>query len=116
MVEKQNEIEIAFALKIEGMHCPNCEGVIERRFGALPGVRRVEVNYRTGKAEVGYEGSLSVSDLNNAVEEEGYSARAWTPQDDARSRVGTRDVAEIGGILAAFIGLLLVLQHFDLMP
>src|SRR3954447_11534616 len=71
MVEKQNEIERTFALKIEGMHCPNCEGVIERRFGALPGVRRVEVNYRTGKAEVGYEGSLSVSDLNNAVEEEG---------------------------------------------
>ena len=39
-------------LNIDGMHCANCEVLIERRFKKIAGVRRVKVSHVTGRAEI----------------------------------------------------------------
>ncbi|MCA0986541.1 copper chaperone CopZ [Guptibacillus algicola] len=60
-------------LTIKGMTCNHCKTAVESALTELNGVSRVEVDVAKGKAEVSYEASkVSVSDMNEAVEEQGY--------------------------------------------
>lgn len=69
------------SLILENVNCPACCWLIERRVGALPGVRRVAVNYTTHRADVSWDpGSLKPGDLLRAITELGYGARPYVPQ------------------------------------
>lgn len=60
-------------LSIAGMHCKSCELLIEGNLKKISGIKKVDVNYKTGKADVYYEGQTpKVEDLAKAVEEAGY--------------------------------------------
>ncbi len=60
-------------LSINGMHCKSCELLIEGNLKKIAGIKKVDVNYKTGKAEVYYDGSTPQAEaLKLAVEEAGY--------------------------------------------
>jgi sulfite exporter TauE/SafE/copper chaperone CopZ len=104
---------------IRGMHCTNCAVVIERKLRNLPQVQSVHVNYPKGSAQIHYLGELDVGELQKAVGDEEYTLFAWA--DDGRVpdraiRNTARDYVEIGAVFMVLAALVLLLQHFQLLP
>ncbi|TKD67497.1 copper chaperone CopZ [Pseudalkalibacillus hwajinpoensis] len=63
-------------LKIEGMTCNHCKSAVKTALQELEGVSDVEVNLEEGTAHVSYDASsVSVSTMNEAVEEQGYDIK-----------------------------------------
>lgn len=63
-------------LSIEGMTCASCVGRVEKSLAQLPGVIAASVNLATERAQVRHlAGTVSVADLQAAVENAGYTAR-----------------------------------------
>lgn len=120
MSDKQtNEQLKTLKLKIQGMHCGNCDLLIERSFKKIAGVRRVETNWTTGKAEVVYSGELEIETLRADVAEDGYGVSLWSEQDEAiagRSGNVGRNYLEIGAAFLVLVGLFLALKQFDVLP
>jgi P-type Cu2+ transporter len=68
------------SLLLEGIRCPACLWLNERRLRALPGVVEVHVGYAAQTARVRWDPSrLSVSGILGAVREIGYEARPFDP-------------------------------------
>jgi copper chaperone CopZ len=61
-------------LQISGMMCDACAGHVARGLQNVPGVQAAQVDLRSARATVSGE-NLVISQLIEAVEEEGYSAR-----------------------------------------
>ncbi len=60
-------------LQIAGMHCKSCEMLIEGNLKKISGIKKVDVSYKTGQAEVYYDGAVPKPEvLALAVEEAGY--------------------------------------------
>ncbi|MEI8103783.1 MAG: sulfite exporter TauE/SafE family protein [Candidatus Moraniibacteriota bacterium] len=59
---------------IAGMHCRSCELLVEGNLAEIPEVKKSEVNYKKGIAEVYYSGQKpKMSEIENAVRESGYT-------------------------------------------
>lgn len=58
---------------ISGMHCRSCELLVEDHISEVLGVKRVEVNYKKGVAEVYYENKPQHMEIEKAVRNAGYS-------------------------------------------
>jgi copper chaperone len=64
-------------LNVEGMSCAHCKAAVEGELKALPGKVKAEADVATGTVEVRYdEGALSTEDLEDAIEEAGYTVAA----------------------------------------
>jgi copper chaperone CopZ len=62
-------------IRIDGMHCHNCEQTIRKAISAKPGVHEVEVDFNSKQASVLFDPSLvKIAELMAAVDEVGYSA------------------------------------------
>ena len=87
-------------LPIAGMTCRACETKVSRSLGSVPGVVRVSVSARRGRARVQVADRVSRSALAAAVRKAGYQAvrdeRPWL----SRDRRVWRDVATAVGVLA----------------
>ncbi len=60
-------------LDVRGMTCGHCKMSVEGALKGLDGVEAVQVDLETGKVEVTYdEAKVSVEDMKNAVEDQGY--------------------------------------------
>ncbi len=61
-------------VKIAGMTCGSCELVLERKLGKVPGIVKVNVNYRTGSAYIIADAGQppSPKDIESAIQEAGY--------------------------------------------
>ena len=59
-------------LAVGGMTCPTCERSLERAIGAIPGVRSVSADHRTGEVQLRIEGRPSHAAIRAAVENAGY--------------------------------------------
>lgn len=58
---------------IKGMHCRSCEIMIEGVLKTVPGISKVQVNYKTGTAQLSYEKDIPASDvLRRAIKDAGY--------------------------------------------
>ncbi len=69
-------------LKIRGMDCPVCSGVIQRKLLETPGVVSAEVRYPAGSATIRFDPSkIDAEKLISTVNETGYKA---TPADSSR--------------------------------
>src|SRR5258708_12932369 len=77
-------------LDVQGMHCTNCEVLIERRFKNVPGVRSVHVSHRRGSAEIRYSGDLDIGALQSAVKEDGYRVSRPAGKSNGLADQGTR--------------------------
>lgn len=59
---------------IAGMHCRSCEMIVEENLKNIPGVKKVEVNYRSGKAEIFTDkDNFPKAQIEQAVKNAGYS-------------------------------------------
>jgi len=67
-------------LKITGMDCPVCSGVIQRKLLETPGVVKAEVRYPAGSATVQFNPSQTdTSKLIAVVKDTGYKAALSSP-------------------------------------
>ncbi|MFE1773975.1 heavy metal translocating P-type ATPase [Streptomyces sp. NPDC059008] len=70
--------ERGIELQIGGMTCASCAARVEKKLNRMEGVTAT-VNYATEKAQVAYEGEVSVADLIATVERTGYTAAVPEP-------------------------------------
>ncbi len=62
-------------IRIDGMHCHQCEQVIRKSISAKTGVHEVEVDFNSQQASVLFDPSLvKIGELMAAVDEVGYRA------------------------------------------
>ena len=60
-------------IEITGMTCISCQNRIQAGIAALDGVRRVSVDYKTGKAEIEYDENICSTDqIRTCVTSLGY--------------------------------------------
>jgi len=69
-------------IDIAGMHCRSCEMLTEEELAKVPGVKKVKTHFRSGMAEVFYEGEKPSDEaLEKAVRNAGYTVgkgeRPW---------------------------------------
>jgi len=107
-------------LLIRGMHCASCEVLIERNFKKVPGVEQVKVSHATGKANITFSQQPSLTALQAAVQNHGYTVSSWADRHQvaaAREHSNTRkDFIEIGAVVLIILALYLILKQFDLVP
>jgi len=93
---------------IEGMHCPACEILIEKKLIALPNVHSVEASTSKERAVVEYEGRApGVGELNKLFKPEGYSVMLNPPPVERASRGMSLAKIAIAVIVAAVLIVLL---------
>jgi uncharacterized protein len=117
---KQDDAELnVLQLDVRGMHCINCALLVEQRLKELPQLRRVSVDYTTGRAAVGHSGKLDIADLQRAVAGDGYTLSI----SDGTRQLGVvgakhalREYLEIAAAFAILAGVVLALQQFALLP
>src|SRR6266852_1045871 len=117
----RNHSSKTLQVKIDGMHCANCEVLIERRFKKLAGVRRVKVSHVTGKAEINCHGDLDLAVLQSAVADDGYTVSrphepSTRPSAPNNAKNTDRDYIEIVAAFFVLAGLYAALAQFDLLP
>jgi copper chaperone len=62
-------------IRIEGMHCHNCEAAIQKLLSQMPGVHEAEVDFNSGQASVLFNHTIvSAEQLLEAIREAGYQA------------------------------------------
>src|ERR1700716_648016 len=108
-------------LKIDGMHCANCEVLIERRLKKIAGVRRVKVSHFTGNAEINCYGDLDLTALQSAIADDGYTVSGFhqehnKPSSSKNMKSSERDHVEIVAAFFILAGLYVALAQFDLLP
>lgn len=117
--EQRNHSWKTLQLKIHGMHCANCEVLVERRFKKIPGVRRVKASHIAGTAELTYYGKLDIDTLEAAIKEDGYTVSSWHVRIDHvvdQSKNNARDYAEIGAAFLIVVAAFFLLSQFDVIP
>lgn len=111
MVKKKNS---PLELRIEGMSCQSCEVLLERTLKKVKGVSKVEVNYKTGVANIWFSKTKpSLSQLKAIVEKEGYAfANNKKQQSELVSR--KKHFLELGGILVILLGFFLLFGNSEI--
>ncbi len=95
---------------IAGMSCHSCEVKIERAWKQLPGVRKVDVNARTGRGRIVCDGPApTIADLHGAVRDMGYAVGAPGSVPQTSSKPGRLPPLQLAGLFALvfFLGLAL---------
>lgn len=60
--------------KIKGMHCASCSAIITKRLSKLDGIKNVNVNYATEKANIDFDvGKVNLEKMNSEIEKLGYT-------------------------------------------
>lgn len=101
---------------IGGMTCASCELLLERKLKAVPGIKNVEVDHKSGTARITAEADQlpSAERITSVIEKAGYSVI----DDDAPSvssiSPDKRKWLEIGVSLLVIFALYKILQAFDI--
>lgn len=117
--EDRNQAPKRLLLKVDGMHCPNCEVLIERRFKKLAGVCKVSARQATSRVEVVHSGDVELETLRKTIAGEPYTVSLWQePKRGALSgdKKAGPDYLEIGAAFLIVVGLYLALVQFDVLP
>jgi len=114
----RNHSSKTLQVKIGGMHCANCEVLIERRFKKIAGVRRVKASHVTGMAEIICYGDLHLPTLQGTIGDDGYTVSHLQEQNNRapNSKNTGRDYVEIGAVFLLLVALFLLLDQFDVLP
>lgn len=60
-------------ISIKGMHCKSCEILIEDELKKIKNIQKINISHQTGLAVIHYKGKINQNDLNNAVQNAGYT-------------------------------------------
>jgi sulfite exporter TauE/SafE/copper chaperone CopZ len=105
------------AFQIQGIHCASCVMVIERQLKKLEGVQTVQVDARTGKAELSCARVPLLTEAQQAVQANGYTVLPWQDGKPAmQPQRGVRDGAEIGIIVLLLLGLFWLFSRLPFVP
>ena len=108
-------------LKIQGLHCGNCELLVERKFKTVPGVQKISVSHVTGRAEIfTTRADTRLGEFNKVIQSDGYSAHIWEgnkkPDAAANSTNGKPDYGQIASMFFFVLAAYVVLDQFNLIP
>jgi uncharacterized protein len=111
-----NHEQKTLRLKIGGMHCANCEVLIERRFRNVPGVRKATARHAAGTAEVVCYGDLDIGTLQDAVKEDGYTVSLQTQDQEPIGKNSARHYLEIVTAFMVVVTIFLLLKKLEILP
>lgn len=99
-------------LDIEGMSCASCAARIERKLKTVPGVTEASVNFASHRAYVSAKEGTGLPQLQQAVEQAGYSAKPYEAQRPSEP-LYQAEQAQLGWRLglAAICAVPFLLQH-----
>jgi len=108
-------------LKVENLHCGNCEVLVERKFKSIPGVQKVSVSHVTGHAEVfTTRAELKLEEFNRVLQDSAYSVSLWAASKKNRpSSAGEKARPAYAQIAAMFLFVFaayLLLDRLNLIP
>ncbi len=96
-------------LRIGGMTCVSCQNKIEQRLRDTAGIRRVEVSYSKGTAEIDYDTDLiSLKNISSIIEALDYEVLPGGVREKLSSSRGP-------GLVVIIVSLYLLLEHFGLL-
>lgn len=71
--EKAAPVMVETTLKVEGMHCDNCEASIVKGVGELAGIGSISANYEDSTAFVRFDTvQVNLAQITAAIEKRGY--------------------------------------------
>jgi copper chaperone CopZ len=86
MADRAAQDQLAL-IRIDGMHCHQCEESIRKALAKWPGVHEVEVDFNSKLASVLYDpGQVKINELMTAVGEAGYEAMSFTQSNSSNSK------------------------------
>ena len=91
-------------VKVKGMTCDSCEVLLERKLGALPGVKRVKASHAKGTIKITHKNNIDDDRIAAAIKEAGYDTTT-----NKKDRV-----KELGAGLIIVLAIYLVLRQFEL--
>ena len=108
-------------LRVNGLHCGNCEVLVERKFKGIPGVQKVSVNHATGRAEVlTTRDQTKLKEFNKALHDSTYTVSWWDAGNRARPTSANNIAKPAYGQIASMFLLVyvayLLLAQLDLIP
>jgi copper chaperone CopZ len=78
MAQKPAQDQVVF-IRIDGMHCHQCQQTVSKALAAKPGVQEVEVDFNTRQASVLFDpAAVKIAELMAAVNDAGYQAVCFT--------------------------------------
>lgn len=78
-MSKDSSTDQLVIIRIDGLHCHNCERTIKKALTAEAGVHEVEVDFNTGQASVLFHrGKVAVNKLMDLINQAGYRAVSFT--------------------------------------
>jgi uncharacterized protein len=110
----KNSGEGVLRLRVGGMRCVGCAGVVEQRLAQLAQVRSVSVDSESGQVRVAHDGRLDLISLQNAVAADGYTLAPVDAAEPLTRKSG--HYLEIAAAFAILFGIVVVLQRFALLP
>lgn len=101
---------------IGGMTCASCELLLERKLRAVPGIKHVDVDHKSGVARITAQADTlpSAERISAVIEKAGYSLIDDHSPTLSSISPDKRKWMEIGGSLLIIFALYKVLQAFDL--
>jgi len=76
---------------IKGMHCASCSNIITKKLSKLDGIKSVNVNYATEKANIDFDNSkINILQMNNEIEKLGY-----TIQDSEKNEISSTEMPQM---------------------
>ncbi|HLD71940.1 MAG TPA: sulfite exporter TauE/SafE family protein [Candidatus Peribacteraceae bacterium] len=110
--------EFHASLHIAGMTCASCEILLERKLKAIPGIKNVDIDHKTGIARITADADRLPNEkrITAVIEQAGYSI----VDDDEAPTISSvapdqRKWMEIGGSLLVIFALYKLLLTFDLL-
>ncbi|MFH0892241.1 MAG: sulfite exporter TauE/SafE family protein [Candidatus Falkowbacteria bacterium] len=74
-------------LNLNGLHCRSCKTLIETEVAAMPGVKNIEVDYRTGLCRVEFDdGKTSRTDIEKTITGLNYTIAGDKSADETRNK------------------------------
>lgn len=98
-----------FSLPIQGMHCRSCELLLEATLGEVKNVKKTEVDYKKGVADIYYTSNKPNTDeLEKAIYEAGY--KVGEPEEAAFFSTNKNDYKDLGIAVAVLAGIYFIMQ------
>lgn len=101
---------------IGGMTCASCELLLEKKLRAVPGIKHVDVDHKSGIARITAQGDKlpSYERISDVIEKAGYSVIDESAPSISTLSPDKRKWMEIGGALLIIFAVYKLLQTFDI--
>jgi len=54
-------------IQIKGTHCVSCKNLLEDVIGDVKGVKKVDVDFKSGKTTIEHDGKMNLSDVKKEI-------------------------------------------------